>query len=106
MFFFVIYVLFLFIAALWSPAGKGLTSSLACILSSLMFGHFPMWCPGSGVVLDCINSRSLPSYLIFIMAISAGPNEMPLLCQLIRIYTVANLPFVGIYTQIAQEFQT
>ena len=36
----------LYIAVLWSPAGK------------------PLWCPGSGVVLDCINSRSLPSYLL------------------------------------------
>ena len=31
----------LFIAALWSPAEKG---------------HFPMWYPGSGVVLDCNDS--------------------------------------------------
>ena len=23
-----------------------------------------MWCPGSGVVLDCIDSLSLPSYLL------------------------------------------
>ena len=22
----------------------------------LYFGHFPMWCPGSGVVLDCVDS--------------------------------------------------
>ena len=41
----------LFIVALWSPAGKGLTS---CVL--LCFYHFPMWCPGSDVVLDCIDS--------------------------------------------------
>ena len=26
----------------------------------LCFCHFPMWCPGSGVVLDCIDSWSLP----------------------------------------------
>ena len=38
----------LFIDALWSPGGKGLTSSL----SFVMF-H---WYPGSGVVLDCIDS--------------------------------------------------
>ena len=32
----------------------------------LCFCHFPMRCPGSGVVhvLDCIDSRSLPSYLL------------------------------------------
>ena len=33
----------LFIASLWSPAGKGLTSWLL----------FMMWCPGSGVVPEC-----------------------------------------------------
>ena len=37
----------LFIAALWSPAGKDVF---------LCFCHFPMCCPGMGVVLDCINS--------------------------------------------------
>ena len=45
----------LFIAVLWSPAGKGLTSwHLFVIL--LCFCYFPMWYPGSGVVLDCIIS--------------------------------------------------
>ena len=29
----------------------------------LCFVFFPMWCPGSGVVLDCIDSWSLPSSL-------------------------------------------
>ena len=45
----------LFICALWSPAGKGLTSWLSFVLSdmSLSLSH---WYPGSGVVLDCINS--------------------------------------------------
>ena len=32
----------LFIAALWSPAGKGLTFCLSCMLCFLC--HFPMWC--------------------------------------------------------------
>ena len=36
----------LFICALWSPAGKGLTASLS-------LSH---WYPGSGMVLDCIDS--------------------------------------------------
>ena len=31
----------LFLAALWSPAGKGLTSWLSCVLSFLVFCHFP-----------------------------------------------------------------
>ena len=41
--------------ALWSPAGKGLTSWLSFVLSSvsLSLSH---WYPGSGVVLDCIVS--------------------------------------------------
>ena len=42
----------LFICALWSPAGKGLTLVLVCgiiITVSLSLSH---WYPGSGVVLD------------------------------------------------------
>ena len=42
----------LFICALWSPAGKGLTSWLLCLTMSLSLYH---WYPGSGVVLDCID---------------------------------------------------
>ena len=52
-----IYVLScLFIAALWSLSGKGLTSRLSCMRCCIVFCHFPMWCPGSGVLLDCIDS--------------------------------------------------
>ena len=45
----------LFLCALWSPAGKGLTSWLSFVVSavSLSLSH---WYPGSGVVLDCIVS--------------------------------------------------
>ena len=45
----------LFICALWSPAGKGLTSWLSFVVSavSLSPSH---WYPGSGVILDCIDS--------------------------------------------------
>ena len=41
----------LFICALWSPAGKGLTSWLSfwCLTVSLSLSH---WYPGSGVVFD------------------------------------------------------
>ena len=55
----------LFICALWSPAGKGLTSWLAsgCLTVSLPLSH---WYPGSGVVLDCIDSGSLHPYLLSI----------------------------------------
>ena len=53
----------LFICALWSPAGKGLTSWLSFVVSSvsLSLSH---WYPGSGVVLDCIDSWSLQPYLL------------------------------------------
>ena len=30
----------------------------------LCFCHFPMWYPGSGVVLDCIDSGSLTSFFL------------------------------------------
>ena len=36
----------LFLAALWSPAGKGLTSLLSCVLCFLVFCLFPIKCPG------------------------------------------------------------
>ena len=53
----------LFICALWSTAGKGLTSWLSFVVSavSLSLSH---WYPGSGVVLDCIDSWSLHPYLL------------------------------------------
>ena len=43
----------LFICALWSPAGKGLTSWLSYVVSNCEFATFPLY-PWSGVVLDCI----------------------------------------------------
>ena len=48
-------VFVMLIDALWSPAGKGLTSWLLFVMSvvSLLLFH---WYPGSGVVLDCIDS--------------------------------------------------
>ena len=54
----------LFICALWSPAGKGLTSWLSFVVSavSLSLSH---WYPGSGAVLDCIDSWSLHPYLLW-----------------------------------------
>ena len=47
-------LLSLFNAALWSSAGNGLTSSLSCMI--FIFCYFLVWCPGSGVELDCIDS--------------------------------------------------
>ena len=43
----------LFICALWSPAGKWLGSRVWCLSVSLSLSH---WYPGSGVILDCIDS--------------------------------------------------
>ena len=40
----------LFICALWSPAGKGLTSWLSSVVSTVSVSH-SHWYPGSGVVL-------------------------------------------------------
>ena len=45
----------LFICALWSAAGKGLTSWLSFVVSNCEFITFP-FVSGSGVVLDCIDS--------------------------------------------------
>ena len=45
----------LFDDALWSPAGKELASRLSLwyLIVTLSLSH---WYPGSGVVLDCIDS--------------------------------------------------
>ena len=50
-------VCYAFIVALWSPAGKGLTSWLSFVMSNCEFVTFPLVSryPGSGMVLDCIN---------------------------------------------------
>ena len=50
------------------PQGKGQTlgSLVCCIL--LRFCHFPVWCPMSGVVLDCIDSLTLPPYLLWYLS--------------------------------------
>ena len=45
----------LFIDALWSPAGKGLTSWLSFVKSNCEVVTF-VWSLGPDVVLDCINS--------------------------------------------------
>ena len=41
----------LFICALWSPAGKGLTSWLSFLESKYVILSLSHWYPGSGVVL-------------------------------------------------------
>ena len=45
----------LFICALWSPAGKGLTSWLSFVVSTVSLSLSHRY-PGSVVVLDCIDS--------------------------------------------------
>ena len=37
---------------------------LSCIKCLSVLCYFPMWCPGSGVALDCIDSSSLHSFLL------------------------------------------
>ena len=52
-------------SSLWSPAGKGMTpigSRLWCLIVFLSLSD--VWYPGSGVVLDCIDSWSLPPFLL------------------------------------------
>ena len=48
----------LFLCDLWSHDGKGLTYWLSFVVSNYEFVTFLFvsWVPGSGVVLDCIDS--------------------------------------------------
>ena len=46
----------LLICVLWSPAGKGLTSWHSFVVSNCKFFSLSHLFPGSGVVLDCIDS--------------------------------------------------
>ena len=53
-----------FIAALLSTAEeRAELLDLLCVIF-YCFCHFPMWWPGSGVMLDCIDSLSLPYFLL------------------------------------------
>ena len=54
----------MYISALWSPAGKGLTFWLSCMWCFLVFCIVPHAVSGSGVILYCIDSWSLLSYLL------------------------------------------
>ena len=78
----------LFICALWSPAGKGLTSGLSFVVSAvnLSLSH---WYPGSGVVLDCIDSWTLHPYLLwFCFIISWTTMEVSLTPTECKIYSL------------------
>ena len=46
----------LFICALWSPAGKGLTSRLSFVVSNCEFFTISHWYPWSGVIVYLIVS--------------------------------------------------
>ena len=46
----------LFICALRSPAGKGLTSWLSFVVSYTVSLSLSHWYPGLGMVLNCIDS--------------------------------------------------
>ena len=72
----------LLICALWSPAGKRLTSWLSFVVStvSLQLSH---WYPGSGVVLDCIDSWYLHPYLLLLC--SCCHVTVNLLCLFITV---------------------
>ena len=52
-----------FVMSLWSPAGKGLTSWLSFVVSTVSLSLSHLY-PGSGVVLDCIDSCSLHPCLL------------------------------------------
>ena len=65
----------LFICALWSPAGKGLTSWLSFVVSTVSLS-LSYWYPGSGVVLDCIDSRSLHPYLLLSLSLTNTQSRL------------------------------
>ena len=44
----------LFLAALMTPVGKGISSWLYCMYCFLVFCYFPTCCPESSVVHECI----------------------------------------------------
>ena len=73
----------LFVYVLWAPAGKGLISWLSFVTSNCDV-VISRWYPESGVVLDCIYSCSLPSFLLLISLLMAklGRSWPPcLLCS-------------------------
>ena len=78
----------LLICALWSPAGKGLTSWLSFVVStvSLSLSH---WYLGSSLVLDFIDFLSLHPYLLLLVLVT-GWNP-PLTVEWLQYETVNGL---------------
>ena len=87
----------LFICASWSPAGKGLTSWLSFVVSSvsLSLSH---WYAGSGVVLDCIDSWSLQPYLLLQHNDSQTKQMWPYNTQHLIFFFVLLYSFVGAWS--------
>ena len=58
-------------------------ANLLALLYVMCFCHFPIRCPGSGVVLDCIDSLSLTvlSYLSMTVSVSLLPKGWQLSCR-------------------------
>ena len=65
-----------FLAALWSPAGKGLTSLLTCLWCFRVYRHLSIWCPRSGMVLDSWYLPSLSSLLCDVISHCRYSNEI------------------------------
>ena len=60
---------------------KGLTSWLSCMWRFVIFCHLSIRCPGSGVLLGCIVSWSLPSFLLCWVAFSFYTNVNSTFCK-------------------------
>ena len=82
----------LFIDALWSPAGKGLTlgSGLWCLIVKLSLFY---WYPGSGVVLDCMDSWPLPSFLLLLYEFRVMLKDLLDLAKCVCVGGGGNVPF-------------
>ena len=72
----------LFIAALWSPEGKGLTSWLLFVMFIVILLLSRLY-PGTGVVLDCIHSGSLLSFLLLLTCAIVGQASVVKLCMMV-----------------------
>ena len=63
--------------------------SLVCEVF-LCFSNFPIWCPGAGVVLDCIDSRSFPSILCFVEGMFNLWTFLQILAAVFNIFNVVS----------------
>ena len=60
-----LYFMFTLLCCLFVPCSHVITfwerNDLLCVVFSCFFFHFPILCSRSGMILDCIDSLSLPS---------------------------------------------